>query len=79
MNTFLKIIWLPGRKVRLCHPIDISYEIQCNDDVLAVAMAIDLAKKRYPERDWSHIRYVVNVYPYIVMPVNLSENMSICQ
>ena len=88
MNTFLKNTWLPrqdvelryGRKVILYHPIDISYEIQCNDDVLAVAMAIDLAKKRYPEKDWSYIRYLVSAYTYVVMlPVNLSENMSICQ
>lgn len=38
--------WRCGRKVILYHPIDITYEIQCNNDVLAVAMAIDLAKKR---------------------------------
>ncbi len=51
-----------GYEVIIKSPIKKTYQIETNDKSLAVGIAIDFAKGRYPFNDWKNIVFDVKQY-----------------
>lgn len=64
-----------GIRVVFTHPINKTYEIENADKRMAICMAIDFAKRRYPNKDWKNPQYKNEEYTYedICLPTKVSN------
>ena len=53
-----------GTEVHITSPIKKSYQIESDDTSFSVELALDTAKNRYPNKDWSNPVYTTSPYKY---------------
>lgn len=55
-----------GTRVYIDYPATITYDIQSNDDILSVCIAVDKARHdiRYSNLNWSRVYYTIGKFMY---------------
>lgn len=60
----MAVITKVGYEITFKKPIKESYYVEADDKELAISMAFDFAKGRYPNKDWDEFHYIVKEYTY---------------